>query len=286
MNRSPFNRPWVDTADPGIRFLIRVFFLAMWLLALAFLIAMLAQYRAQDHIGVDAHAYWNAVREENPYLTPPGYRDSFLYSPAFLQAITPLALLPWYAFLGIWMVSEFACFVWLTQDLAWRWRFPVLILCMSETLYGNIHAFLGVMVCLGLRRPGVWALALLTKVTIGLVGLAWFAARGEWKKLSEVLVVTAGITALSALIAPDTWILWFDLLTTGTDEESHYWRSARLVVVLGLVMFAARRGADWVLPVALLLATPRFSLHVKDLSVLAAIPRLRGRTSTEQPRDT
>lgn len=269
--------------DPIFKLLRSMAFATMWALSLALAIAMVVTYISVDHVGLDAHAYWAAANADDPYRHQPGYRDAYLYSPAFLHAITPVANLPWAAFLSVWMLAELACFVWLTQGLSWRWRGPILLLSTSEVLYGNIHAFLAVMLCVGLRRPGFWAFAILTKVTLGLVGIVWFLARRDWRALREIVLVTCVVVGLSALWDLGAWLAWGELLMTGSDGESHTSRLVRLVLVVLLVGYCATRDHAWVLPASLLLAAPRFSLHIKDLSILAATPRLLGRGTDESP---
>src|SRR4029079_10017763 len=49
--------------------------------------------------GHDARPYWTAVSQV-PYATSQvGAHNAYLYSPAFLQLISPLRALPWQAFL-------------------------------------------------------------------------------------------------------------------------------------------------------------------------------------------
>ena len=62
----------------------------------------------------------------------------------------------------------------------------------SDLYLGNIHVLLGAAVVGSLRRPGLWAIPLLTKPSVG-VGLLWYVARGEWRRLSIAIGVTAAI---------------------------------------------------------------------------------------------
>ena len=231
-------------------------------------------YLPNGGLGYDAHAYWLAVRAENPYGAEPGQPDAYLYSPFFLQIISPIARLSWPAFLTIWMGIEIACLLWLTRPLPLKWRIPVLLLCMPEILFGNIYGLLGVMIVLGFRRPGLWAFAFLTKITIGLVAVVWFAARGEWRSLAWVVGCTAVLAGISALAQPDLWVQWVEFLFNSSDSGSQISRVIRLSLALGIVYWGARRDQRWVVPIGVLLAVPHFEFKNKDFAVLTAAPRL------------
>ena len=58
--------------------------------------------------GQDARAYW-AVPMSDPYAPGSvGQESAYLYSPAFLEAMAPIRLLPWPAFLAIWTIAAAA----------------------------------------------------------------------------------------------------------------------------------------------------------------------------------
>lgn len=249
--------------------------LALWAVALYGAFLMVTAYAAADHIGFDAHAYWAGARRTETYAIAPGHRDAYLYSPAFLHLIFPLTRLPWLAFFAVWVAIQTACFWWLTRPLGAWWQVPVILFCLPEILYGNIHGLLGLMLCLGMRRPGLWTFAILTKVTLGAVGVVWFLARKDWKALREVATVTALVLLVSTTVDPTAWLAWIEFLSTTGDQESNTSRILRLVVVLLVVAYAARTDRRWLLPAAMLAAAPRFSLHLKDLSLLAATVRLK-----------
>lgn len=97
----------------------------------------------------------------------------------------PLALLPWPVFAALWMAAESGALVWLTAPLSWRWRIPVLLVCVPEVMLGNVYGFWALTAVLGLRRPELWTFALLTKITPGAMGLLCFAGRREWRKLAR-----------------------------------------------------------------------------------------------------
>jgi hypothetical protein len=232
-------------------------------------------------LGFDAHAYWLAWHHSPLYGLPPNTADAYLYSPAFAQLIWPLAQLPWPLFLAAWAIAGFALYAWLLRPLGWSLAAPLLLFCLPQAMVGNIWPLLAVVLVFGFRRPGLWALPLLTKVTAG-VGVVWFAARGEWRNLARVLVPTALVVTLSVAISPHLWLDWLHILrgggtggsaTGGYDIPLAY----RLPVALALAVYAARRSRPGVLAAAMALACPVFALSyvMSNVFILTALPRLR-----------
>ena len=71
---------------------------------------------------------------------------------------------------------------------------------------------------------------------------------------------------------PDGWSRWVRFLTASAGGSSHtLW--VRAAISLGLVVGAALADRRWMLPVALLVATPVFA-GTASLTILAALPRL------------
>lgn len=207
--------------------------------------------------GQDARAYWAAPLDA-PYAPGSvGQESAYLYSPAFLQVLAPLRALPWPAFLCLWTVLLLLVLRWLSGSLLFG---PLIVLTAPELWGGNITILLAAMIVAGFSRPGVWALALLTKVTPGL-GLLWFAVRREWRALLEAGVVTAAIVAVSWVVAPDLWTSWIDLLASSTESSTVPGSLpipllVRLPVATIAIAWAALRGWRWLLPVGVLLAMP------------------------------
>jgi hypothetical protein len=232
-------------------------------------------------LGFDAHAYWLAWHHSSLYGLPPNTADAYLYSPAFAQLIWPLAKLPWRLFLAAWTVAGFALYAWLLRPLGRTLAPPLLLFCLPQAMVGNIWPLLAVVLVFGFRRPGLWALPLLTKVTAG-VGVVWFAARGEWRNLVRVLVPTALVIAVSVAISPQLWADWLHILAgdgTGGSAAGGYDIPLvyRLPVALALAVYAARRSRPGVLAAAMTLACPVFALSymMSNVFLLAALPRLR-----------
>ena len=129
--------------------------------------------------GQDARAYW-AVPLTAPYAPGSvGQESAYLYSPAFLEALAPIRLLPWPAFLAVWTSILLLVLRWLSGPLLFG---PLIVLTFPELWGGNITILLAAMIVVGFQRPGVWAFAVLTKVTPAL-GVLWFAVRREWRAL-------------------------------------------------------------------------------------------------------
>jgi len=231
------------------------------LLAVGLVVAMWASAEPFDPDGYgpgqDARAYWEAPMAA-PYLPGSvGHEGAYLYSPAFLQLMTPLRLLPFPAFVGVWTVLLLAVLFWLSGPLLFG---PMVVLCFPELWGGNITILLAAAVVLGFRRAGTWALPILTKVTPAL-GLLWFAARREWRPLLEAGLVTALIVVVSAVLAPGLWDDWLHLLASSTESSTVSGSVPvplllRLPVAAVLIAWAAARDRRWLLPIGVLLAMP------------------------------
>jgi hypothetical protein len=207
--------------------------------------------------GQDARAYW-AVPLAAPYAPGSvGHESAYLYSPAFLEALAPIRLLPWPLFLGIWTTLLLLVLRWMSGPLLFG---PLIVLTFPELWGGNITILLAAMIVVGFRRPGVWAFAVLTKVTPAL-GVLWFAVRREWRALLEIGVVTAAIVGVSLLIAPDLWRRWFELLASSTSSSTVPGSvplplPLRLPLAVLVIVWAALGDRRWALPIGVLLAMP------------------------------
>ena len=145
--------------------------------------------------GQDARCYWQATLA-NPYLHS-DWNDpiAYVYSPAFLQLVSPLTALPWQAFMAAWTAILLAAVRFLTGPrlLAAGLLFPFTAM---EVAGGNVSLLLAAAIVLGFRWPAAWSIVLLTKITPG-IGLLWFAVRREWRSLAIALGATAAIAAVS-----------------------------------------------------------------------------------------
>jgi len=235
--------------------------------------------------GQDARCYYQATLAD-PYLHSE-WNDpiAYVYSPAFLQLVSPLTALPWQAFMAVWTALLIGAVRFLTGPrlLAAGLLFPFTAM---EVAGGNVSLLLAVAIVLGFRWPAAWALVLLTKITPG-IGLLWFAVRGEWRSLAIALGATAAIAAVSYVTIPDAWPRWFEVIVANAGKGGT-WASVpipllvRLPAAVALVVWGARTDRRWTVPVASMLALP--ALWYGGISMLlAVIPLLAERQERRQP---
>jgi len=229
-------------------------------------------------VGWDAHAYWMAWRG-GMYDAAPATQDAFLYSPAFAQAIWPFAQLPWPMFCALFILLAAGGIAWLVAPTGWRWAPALWIACLPEILSGNIYWALAVCTVLGFRFPALWAVAALTKITPTL-GPGWFLARGQVGRAATAVLAVLGVALVSYLATPDLWHQWIDFLASniGSTAGSVGARLfpgplVRVPIAIALVVWASRSNRVWLLPVAMVLASPVIGLGT--FALLTAIPRLR-----------
>lgn len=239
-------------------------------------------------IGYDSHAYWLAGRSAEMYDRAPGDKDAFLYSPAFAQLVWPLARLPWPVFATLFTALPALSFGWLFSHLRWRVGVPLWLATLPEIVSGNIYWLLALVAVVGIRHPACWSVAVLTKVTPG-VGAVWFVVRRDWSNLFTSVVSTLVVVAVSAVIDPDAWRGWIAFLYSQSGATGGVLGLAfvpplvvRLPIALLVVILGAMTGRRTLIPVAMVLATPVFG--VASLTILAAIPRLRGAAADRLPR--
>jgi hypothetical protein len=229
--------------------------------------------------GMDARCYW-APGLSDPYLHS-SWTDqiAYTYSPAFLQMLQPIRLLPWPVFMGLWAAILMAALAYLTG--------PRLILLglalfgLMEIWGGNIELLIALAIVLGFRWPATWAFVLLTKITPG-VGLLWFAVRREWRSLAIAVGATLAVMAVSAALQPNAWLQWRDVLVANAGKNGT-WAAVpipfpvRFPVAVVLVVWGARTNRRWTVPVSAMLALP--ALWYGGLSiVIATLPLLGART--------
>jgi hypothetical protein len=224
--------------------------------------------------GMEAISYW-ANHLDAPYAhsdwTKPG---AYVYSPAFLQLVSPLAALPWGVFMGVWTAIMLVAVRYLTGP---RLLALGALLAVVELSGGNISLLLAVAMVVGFRYPAAWAFVILTKVTPG-IGLLWFVVRGEWRQLAIALGATAAIIAASFVLMPGAWIEWVNVLFRIAGRDGT-WAAvpipfiARLPFAIAIVVWGARTNRRWTVPVAGMLALP--ALWYGGLSMLLAVIVLR-----------
>ena len=225
--------------------------------------------------GFDSRAYWLTHRGIH-YAADPGKQNAYLYSPAFAHAIRPLTLLSWPVFSLIWAALATGTYVWFARSAVRRWRVAIFALCLGDIVYGNVWWLFALALAFGLRRPALWAIPALLKLTPA-VGLIWFAVRREWRNLGIATSVAVAVAGLSFAVAPHAWIDWITFLRHGHEPWFPDQTIPLLTRVAGgfaLTVYAARKDRPTLLPAALWLASPMFSLN--GIAVFAVLPLLRG----------
>jgi hypothetical protein len=252
--------------------------IGLWIGGPVFAVRRFLIYGRDHDIGQDAHAYWLTARIPHLYTAPPGTHDAFLYSPAFAQIIRPIAELPFGWFVAIMIAIDAACYAWLLAPLGWKWAVPLWFFLAQGYVLGNVIGLLTVAAVLGIGgRSGWWAIGYLTKVSPGLIGASWHAARGEWHQLVTSWVWTGAIVGVSYILWPAAWHDWLSFLSGSGNPFA----TARLVCGLILVAVGGRRGWWWVVPVGLVISAPVFGQGT--VGYLAGLIRLRPGARTTRP---
>jgi hypothetical protein len=223
---------------------------------------------------LDMHAYWN-TRFVIDYSGNPFLIGAYLYSPVFAQAIAPFTMLSWPVFAALWTGAMVVTYAWLVG----RWATPLLLtFAVALELYlGQIAIFIAAAIVVGVRYPAGWAFPLLTKVAPG-IGLVWFIVRKEWRKLFIAITATVAIAAVSALISPDAWRGWYDLLRRSivnpNTVDGVYLAIPyviRLPIAIGVIAWGARTDRYWTVPVGVLIGMPILWINVFTL-LIGVIP--------------
>lgn len=230
--------------------------------------------------GQDARAYW-AAPLSHPYVPGSvGEESAYLYSPAFLVAVSPLRVLPWPVFVAVWTTILLAALYWMARPALFL---PLIVLTLPELWGGNITILLAAAIVLSFRWAGAWSFPLLTKVTPG-VGVLWFAVRREWRSFGIAVLTTALVIAVTALVTPSMWRDWLELLASSTGSSTVPGSVPvpfllRVPFAVAVIAWAAHRDLRWLLPVGVLLAMP--VIWWGSLSLLAACVALhRGGVET------
>jgi hypothetical protein len=220
----------------------------------------------------DFDFYWHATNFSDLY--PANWLDqtyAYVYPPVLAQVLYPLHLLPYavvqmawttLCFASLWiclrewsLVALLAGFVGVflpANNLPGEW--------LGAALVGNMQFPIAAAIVLGMRLPGMFAVPILTKLTVG-VGVLWFAFRREWRRFATAIGVTAVVVVVSALISPGAWLEWlrFSIDNYGGPSIPPIIGPPlplRLIAAVVLVAFAARSGRAWLVPLACGIAVP------------------------------
>lgn len=234
----------------------------------------LAGYNTTQIWPVDTWNYW--LSWHGP-LYAAGARllaGAYIYSPAFAIGLWPFAHLPYPLFAATWSALAILAYAWLLRPLPMQFRAPLLIATLWPISAGNIEWLLALFLVAG---PAGWTLPLLTKITPGFVGPAWYAARREWRSLAITLGVPLAIVATSFVLWPGAWVSWVTVLLDSvrfarTDYAFLPPLFVRVPIALLLTAWGALTNRTWILPVAMIIAQP--DPQGTTIGLLAALPRL------------
>lgn len=238
-------------------------------------------------LGYDSHAYWQAWRGDSLYDKAPTEQDAYLYSPAFAQVLWPLAQLPFPVFCTLFTLAPAIAFWWLLRPLPRRLSVPFWLMTTPEIVTGNVFWLLALAAVWGMGRAGWWAVVAFTKIT-PFLGPVWFLVRRQWRQLGWCLGVTVVLGATSYAVDRDAWGDWIAFLIDHQGGSQGPIGDllplfVRLPAALMIVAWAAASDRAWLLPIAMVIATP--VLATAAFTMLAAIPRLRGASRAGTPHD-
>ena len=156
--------------------------------------------------GQDAYCYWFPSLDD-PYARS-DWTDpiAYVYSPAFLQLLQPIRVLPWQAYMAIWTAILLGAVFVLTGR---KWFAVGAVLGLMELAGGNIHLLLAaamVLVVTGLSQLAglltIGTLLLLTGEPVGGEGAAWGMAAGLVGAGTLAVFYTALSSGAMSLVAP------------------------------------------------------------------------------------
>lgn len=232
-----------------------------------------------DGPGYDFYAYWS-VNPADPYAVKEGF-GAYHYAPPLVWLAGPLKAVPWPAAYWIWFGLLLLVLVWLARDWALAWlAFPPVT---SELFHGNIHLLIAATLVLMLRRPGVFAFLLVSKVSPAIVGL-WWLVRREWRSLAIATGVSVALIATLFVLQPAAWFAWLKHISSESNSAPNLIMlplAIRLPVAAVIVIVAARFDRPWVLAPAAVLALPLLWVH--GLAVLVAMTPLMRMQGAAQP---
>jgi hypothetical protein len=232
--------------------------------------------------GTDARQFFDH-RWPDPYaVTDYASISGFYYSPPVALLFAPLTAFGFQLFAAMLTGLGFVALLGILG------RYAVLGLFFPPVWWdlsaGNVNTVIGFICVAGLSRPGLWAIPLLTKVTPG-IGVLWFAARSEWRRLALAVGVTTALCAASLVVAPALWSEWIASLAgngTGYTGPGYFTIPVplmpRLIASALIVVWGARTDRRWTVPIAATLAMP--VLWYSTLAVLVALGAFHRRTAS------
>jgi hypothetical protein len=217
---------------------------------------------------VDGIAYWEAGTSSRLYPelwsdSRPGY---LFYPPPIAQLSTLLHPIGWPAFIVCLTTLTFAAFWY----CAGRWSLPLIVIgipwflgigpeepakFLAYALIGNVQWILAALTVLALRRPSLWAVELVTKVTTG-IGWWWHVLRGEWRAAATGAAATLIIVGISFAASPSSWIDYLGFAARNYSAPDPPLPmlpiplGIRLATAALLLIWGARTNRPWTVPAA------------------------------------
>jgi len=216
---------------------------------------------------VDGLAYWQAGTSSRLYPefwseTRTGY---LFYPPPVAQLSTLLQPIGWPAFIVCLTALTFLAFWY----CAGRWSLPLIVIgipwflgigpeepakFLAYALIGNLQWILAALTVLALRRPSLWAVEVVTKVTTG-IGWWWHVIRGEWRAAATGVAATVIIVGISFVASPTSWIDYLGFAArnySAADPPLAMFPiplGIRLASAAILLIWGARTNRPWTVPV-------------------------------------
>ncbi len=212
----------------------------------------------------DARSYYEA-HGEHLYLGTLG-DIAYAYSPAFAQVIGPLQELPYAAFRSIIALAEFGALLYLFGPLV---AFVIGVFQIAPmwdeiAFGGNIQIVAAALLVAGLRGGAwAWPFLMLSKVTPG-IGIMWPLLRRDYRQVAIGLGLTGIIAAVSFVAAPHHWFEWMAWMTGQLDasgDRPFLPHALRLVIAIGIIVYASRNDRVWLVPLAAAIAGPEGGGH-------------------------
>jgi Glycosyltransferase family 87 len=206
-------------------------------------------------VGSDELAYWHAAQRlvaGQPLYDPsaaPNTPYAYWYPPPLAQVLAPLTpFVAPEAFTLAWTAVLLGCLWWLGgRDVLVALALIAFLPVAVELRTRNVHLILAVLVVLALRRSWVfWVPAAALKVA-PVLGVLYLAAAGRIREALGVSLLGAAVLAVSAVLAPDAWRGFLDVVGARAGSEGGalvavpFW--IRLIVGAILALVAGRLSA-------------------------------------------
>jgi hypothetical protein len=177
---------------------------------------------------------------------------AYWYPPVLAQVLAPFtAFVPQPVFVWGWLaLTVTALWQLVERRLALLAAAPLFLPIALELWFRNVHLLIALVVVLGLRgRWWLLALGAVVKLAPGVAAVYLFAA-GRRREALLVIALGLVICAASALLAPDAWRGWIDVMV-GRDAAAGgagilpipY--VVRLGAAIAVAAWAGRRGGPW-----------------------------------------